>query len=188
MADNAASMKQYHEYAAGYRQALPGIASNNGEGFCHWITLTADITIPRMSGGFIGLASGKHALVNAANTGGTILGWLDAQKFEHSELGRAKDPHMFALKTGDQLALWNNPGMEYRIKVNGTDKADAIKKAAALVVGQTYGLKVDSAGNQVLDSTDTTNKHVTVVSTLPGLDMVRVQIARPLNVTQAAAG
>lgn len=169
----------YTEYSKGFRNAIPGIANFNGDGFSRWITLDQDLTIPRYSACFVGVATtgGKITLVSAANTGGKVLGWLQAQKFEDTDIAGPTETGKVVHKSGSKLALFGNAEMEFTIRVDGAN-LDAIKASiASMKLGSAYGVKVNANGEQVLDPTDVTNRVVVVVDPLrPGKDMVRVKI------------
>ena len=124
-------MAKYSESAMGYRRQLPGIHSIKAEGFSQMIEVDAEIEVPRDSTSFVGRAGGTGdlVLVNGNNTGGRILGYLDAGKFESDKnianLRKLENYDSFTLKVGEIYPLWNNPGCQYRIQIAATAAATA---------------------------------------------------------------
>lgn len=144
----------YSESAAGYRKRLPGIYGSKGEGFSIMVTLDQDITLTHESTCFIGRATtgGKIVRVDADNTGGKIMGYLSTGKFENSLIpnGVQKpiDFDQYNLKVGQEYAMFNNPGTQFAVMVDGADDAARKTNAATLKMGATYDLFVDTDGTQ----------------------------------------
>ena len=144
----------YSESAAGFRNRLPGIYGSKGEGFSLMLELDQDITTTHYSTCFVGRATtgGKIVRVDADNTGGKIMGYLSTGKFENSLIpnGVQKpiDFDQYHLKAGQEYALFSNPGMQFAVMVDGADAATRKANAAALKVGATYDLFVDTDGAQ----------------------------------------
>lgn len=95
-----------------------------------WVTLDDPLSLPSTGGKFVGYASGKIALVNGANTGDKIAGFLHANVID-----------ILSYAAGAELFLCHDLQAKFSIKLS----ADV-----PLRVGQAYNLKI-VAGEQVLD-------------------------------------
>ena len=146
------------------RTQRPGIVSVNSRVGVSWDTLTAEIVCDQFSGCFIGLdATGKHVLAAGANVK-TMLGWM-----EHKAMADTKK-----FPVGTQVAFHANNGTTFQLGVSDKTKIKTMK------IGDKFGLKLDAAGRQVIDTASTgADAWVIVIDpTLPGEahGMVRVRL------------
>lgn len=147
---------KYSESAMGYRRQLPGIHSIKSEGFSQMIELDAEIKVPRDSTSFVGRSGGTGdlVLVNGNNTGGRILGYLDAGKFESdmniANLRKLENYDSFTLKKGEIYPLWSNAGCQYRIQI-----AASAASGASTVAEGTTGDSSQTGTGQGGGTTDT---------------------------------
>jgi len=151
------SQLPYSESGQGYRRRLPGIRTNRAGGFSKMVTIDDEITVTRDSTLFVGRdkTSGKLVMVDGDNTDNRIMGYMATGKFESDKIAKQPfeiDFDQFNLKPGQEYPVWNNPGMEFVIQIDGADNAARDAKAATLKVGQLFDLFVDTDGTQKMDS------------------------------------
>ena len=146
----------YSEAGQGYRRRLPGIRSNKAGGFSKMVKLDTDMTVTRDSTVFVGRdkTTNDLVMVDGDNTGDLVLGFLATGKFEsHLTPGAFPiDYDDFNLKAGDEYPLWNNPGMEFSIMIEGATPAERDAAAAACKYGSLYSVFIDTDGTQKLRS------------------------------------